>query len=77
MKLLILWWIIGFVSHFLTLMVDETEMEDFQELTLKEKIRILILNTSLGVFIALYFLATFIPQLFTKDEKIDNDATVK
>ncbi len=50
MSLVLLYFIFGFIGHFILLFADEREMEDFKTYTFKNKFRLLLLNMTLGYF---------------------------
>ena len=54
MKFVLLYFIAGFLGHFLLLFIEEGEMSTFKQAPLKDKMTYLILNMSLGIFTLLF-----------------------
>lgn len=64
MQAVLLYFILGFVGHFILLFINEDEMQEFRNSTLDQKLGFLLLNTALGIFTFIFAVISFMIEIY-------------
>ena len=64
MTIVLFYFILGFVGHFLILFVNENELEEFKRSSMDEKLGFLLLNTALGIFTFIFAAISLLYEIY-------------